>query len=232
MRLLKPMVVPAMLATGVAITVPAEPAHAQGVLEEITVTAQKREENVGDVPVAVSVLGKNQIDSSFSSNLEDLQALVPSVSFRTGNTTRNSALTVRGIGTISFSVAAEPSVSTVVDGVVLGRSGQAFGDLYDLERVEVLRGPQGTLFGKNASAGVVNITTQRPGNELEGYLSGTFYQDNEYQLRARVGGPLTDTLRGSVTVLNSEFDGFITNVFNNETVNGYDKEAVDRKSVV
>ena len=152
----------------------AAPALAQTIIEEITVTAQKREENITDVPVAVSVLGQQQIDGSFSNNMEDLQALVPSVSFRTGNTTRNSALTVRGIGTISFSVAAEPSVSTVVDNVVLGRSGQAFGDLYDLERVEVLRGPQGTLFGKNASAGVVNITTRRPGEELEGYISGTF----------------------------------------------------------
>ena len=203
-----------------------ESALAQSVIEEITVTAQKREENVGDVPVAVSVLGQQQIDSSFASNLEELQALVPSVSFRTGNTTRNSALTIRGIGTVSFSVAAEPSVSTVVDNVVLGRSGQAFGDLYDLERVEVLRGPQGTLFGKNASAGVVNITTRRPGEELEGYISGTFYEDNEYQFRGRVSGPLTDDLRGSLTVLSSEFDGYITNVFNNTTINGYDRQGI------
>ncbi len=202
------------------------PAFAQSAIEEITVTAQKREENVSDVPVAVSVLGRTQIESSFSSNLEELQALVPSVSFRTGNTTRNSALTIRGVGTISFSIGAEPSVSTVVDNVVLGRSGQAFGDLYDLERVEVLRGPQGTLFGKNASAGVVNITTRRPGEELEGYVSGTFYEDNEYQLRGRVSGPLTDNLRGSLTVLDSQFDGYIENVFNNQTINGYDRQGI------
>ena len=178
------------------------------------------------MPLALSVLGKETIEGAHVSNLEQLQALIPAVSFRTGNTTRNSALTIRGIGTISFSVAAEPSVSTVVDNVVLGRSGQAFGDLYDLERVEVLRGPQGTLFGKNASAGVVNITTQRPGDELEGYVSATFYEDDEYQLRARVGGPLTDDLRGSITVLSSEFDGYIRNVFNNETINGYDKQGI------
>ena len=201
-----------------------EPVHAQSVLEEIIVTAQKREESVSDVPVAVSVLGREQIESTFSNNLEDLQALVPSVSFRTGNTTRNSALTVRGIGTISFSIAAEPSVSTVVDNVVLGRSGQAFGDLYDLERVEVLRGPQGTLFGKNASAGVVNIITRRPSDEFEGYISTSFYEDSEYQVRARASGPLTDDLRASVTLLDTEFGGFIKNVFNNETINGYDKQ--------
>ncbi|MEL7023379.1 MAG: TonB-dependent receptor [Pseudomonadota bacterium] len=216
------------MAVGILPLFGSQTAIAQSVIEEITVTAQKREESLADVPVALTVLTEDQIEASFSRNIEDLQALVPSVSFRTGNTTRNSALTVRGIGTISFSIGAEPSVSTVVDGVVLGRSGQAFADLYDLERVEVLRGPQGTLFGKNASAGVVNITTRRPTETFEAQLRGTFYQDNEYLTRARVSGPLggNDDLRGSLTVVQSQFDGYIQNVFNNETVNGYDKRGV------
>lgn len=195
-------------------------------LEEIVVTAQKRTENLSDVPVAVSSLSSEQIDASFANNIENLQALVPSVSFRKGNTTRNSALTVRGIGTISFSIAAEPSVSTVVDGVVLGRSGQAFGDLYDLERIEVLRGPQGTLFGKNASAGVVNMTTKRPGDEFEGTLDTQLYQDNEYSIKARFAGPLGDNARGSLTVLDRQFDGYLKNVFNNQKANGYDRSGV------
>ncbi|MEM9171411.1 MAG: TonB-dependent receptor [Pseudomonadota bacterium] len=217
-----------LLATAFALATPA-PVQAQGkALEEIIVTAQKREENVSDVPVAITVLSESQIEASYSRNIEDLQALIPSVSFRTGNTTRNSALTVRGIGTISFSIGAEPSVSTVVDGVVLGRSGQAFADLYDLERVEVLRGPQGTLFGKNASAGVVNITTKRPTDEFEGQVSATLFQDNEYITRGRISGAIAgrDDLRGSLTVVKSQFDGYIQNVFNNETVNGYDKQGV------
>ncbi|MBX2848386.1 MAG: TonB-dependent receptor [Acidiferrobacterales bacterium] len=193
------------------------------ILEEIIVTAQKREQSLQEVPLAVTVLGKDQIDSSFGENIEALQALVPSVSFRTGNTTRNSALTVRGIGTISFSIGAEPSVSTVVDGVVLGRSGQAFGDLYDLERVEVLRGPQGTLFGKNASAGVVNLTTKKPSDEFEGYVQASVFEDSEYILKGRVAGPISEKLRGSLTAFTSEFDGYIRNVFNGEDVNGYDK---------
>ena len=198
-------------------------AAAQSALEEVVVTAQKREENIAEVPVAVSVLSSDVVQGAFLNNMEDLQQFVPSVSIRQGNTTRNQALTVRGIGTISFSVAAEPSVSTVVDNVVLGRSGQAFADLYDLERVEVLRGPQGTLFGKNASAGVVNITTQRPTDELSGYLDAQFYQDNEYIFRGKVAGPINDKLRGSLVLMDASFDGFIQNVFNNETVQGYDK---------
>jgi iron complex outermembrane receptor protein len=194
--------------------------------EKIVVTAQKRVESLNEVPVAVSVLREDQINSAFTANIEGLQALVPSVSFRKGNTTRNSAITVRGIGTISFSVAAEPSVSTVVDGVVLGRSGQAFVDLYDLERIEVLRGPQGTLFGKNASAGVVNITTKRPSDVFEGSFEATMFQDNEYRLKSSVSGPLNDNVSGSLTVLKSQFDGYIKNVYNNQTVSGYDKEGV------
>lgn len=201
----------------------------KNLIEQITVTSQKRVERLNEVPVAVSVLREDQINSAFANNIESLQALVPSVSFRKGNTTRNSAITVRGIGTISFSVAAEPSVSTVVDGVVMGRSGQAFVDLYDLERIEVLRGPQGTLFGKNASAGVVNITTKRPSDEFEGTAEISLFQDNEYRLKTSVSGGLTDNVSGSLTVLKSEFDGYIKNVFTNEDTNGYDKEGVRAK---
>lgn len=193
-------------------------------METIVVTSQKRQEKLSEVPVAVSVLRSDQIESSFASGFEGLQTLVPSVSFRKGTTTRNSAITVRGIGTISFSVAAEPSVSTVVDGVVLGRSGQAFTDLYDLERVEVLRGPQGTLFGKNASAGVVNIVTKRPTGETEGMFEATLLQDNEYRVRAKMQGALTDNANGSIVVTKSGFDGNLYNVYNNEWVNGYDKK--------
>ena len=192
--------------------------------EQIVVTSQKRVQSISDVPVAVSVLRGDQIESAFANNVENLQALVPSVSFRKGTTTRNSALTVRGIGTISFSIAAEPSVATVVDGVVLGRSGQAFADLYDVDRIEVLRGPQGTLFGKNASAGVVNITTKDPTQELTGSLSTEFYQDNEYRMKGTVSGGLTDELSASLTVFQGKFDGYIKNVYNNEMVNGYDRE--------
>lgn len=212
--------------TVTAITMPtfAEEAEKEEGLETITVTSQKRVERVSEVPVAVSVLGSDQIDSSFSSSFEGLQNLVPSVSFKKGTTSRNSAITVRGIGTISFSVAAEPSVSTVVDGVVLGRSGQAFTDLYDLERIEVLRGPQGTLFGKNASAGVVNITTKRPSGETGGMIEATLFQGNEYKLKGKLEGEINDSAAASIVVTKSAYDGNIYNVYNNENVNGYDKQ--------
>ncbi|MGB5512568.1 MAG: TonB-dependent receptor plug domain-containing protein, partial [Woeseiaceae bacterium] len=208
-----------LLALGLSMPVAAQ-------IEEIVVTATKREENVQDVPVSVTVLSSQTIQNANAVGFEGLQALIPSASFRKGNTTRNSSVVIRGLGTISFSTAAEPSVSTVVDGVVLGRSGQAFGDLYELERMEVLRGPQGTLFGKNASAGVVNITTKRPTEEFEGFVDLSFFQDNETRLQAKISGPLSDNARGSITAFKGDFDGFIRNVYNNQMTNGYDRTGV------
>ncbi len=203
-----------------------ETAEASRTLDAVVVSAQKRDQNLQDVPIAVSVLPDTTIENAFANNIESLQTLVPSISFRKGSTSANSALSIRGIGTVSFSLAAEPAVSTVVDGVVLGRSGQAFTDLYDIERIEVLRGPQGTLYGKNAQAGVINIVTREPGDEFEGYVDATYFEDNEWKVRGKIAGPLTDELSGSLMLTKSAFDGHITNVFNNERVNGYDRTGV------
>lgn len=200
-------------------------ANAQGgerYLEEVVVNATKTDQMAKDVPVALTVLTADRIESAFTSSIENLQQAIPAVSFRKGNTTRNSALTVRGIGTISFSIAVEPSVSTVVDGVVLGRSGQAFGDLYELQWIELLRGPQGTLFGKNASAGVVNMITKRPSHEFEGFIELSMFQDNEYRVKTQVSGPLSDNISGSLTLFDAQFDGYIYNTYTNQKVNGYD----------
>lgn len=148
-------------------------AHAQ--VEEIVVTANKVEENVQDVPIAITAISGDRLIESGVANLENIGKLAPSVTFRKGTTSANSALFLRGVGTITFSAAVEPSVSTVVDGIVLSRNGQAFSDLIDLERVEVLRGPQGTLFGKNASAGLVNLVSKGGTNDLEADLRAEYY---------------------------------------------------------
>lgn len=195
-----------------------------GLLEEIVVTAQKREQALDDVPVALTVLSGSQIDDTFSNGIESLQAAIPSLTFRKGNTNRNSGNFLRGIGTISFSIAAEPSVSTVVDGVVLSRSGQAFTDLYDLERVEVLRGPQGTLFGKNASAGVINIITKGPTEEFETNFDFSVFEGNERRLKTSVSGPVNDKLRARITAFTGDYDGAHTNVFNGADLNGYNRK--------
>ncbi len=188
---------------------------------EIIVTAQKREENLQEVPLAISVIGGEAIANSGSVTLENAQYLVPSLNFRKSGTTLNQALFLRGVGTINFSIAAEPSVAAVLDGVVLSRAGEGFTDLADVERIEVLRGPQGTLFGKNASAGVVSIVTKRPTDAFEGTVEASYFTKDEYRGRATVNLPLGENIRSRFTGYYSEYDGNIRNITLNRKVNGY-----------
>ena len=210
----------------IALAVTVTPAYAQEAEEaadsnEIIVTAQKREENLQDVPLAISVIGADAIANNGGVSLENAQYLVPSLNFRKSGTTLNQALFLRGVGTINFSIAAEPSVAAVLDGVVLSRAGEGFTDLFDVERIEVLRGPQGTLFGKNASAGVVSIVTKRPTNQLEATAEASYFDKSEYRGRATVNLPLGENIRSRFTGFYSDYDGNISNITTGNKVNGY-----------
>lgn len=196
----------------------AKPDNAPG---DIVVTAQKRTERLQDVPVAVTVVSGDALAKLSNNSIEDSQRLVPALTFVKGDTSLNSALFLRGLGTVSFSIASEPSVTSVLDGVVLARAGESFGDLYDLDRVEVLRGPQGTLFGKNASAGVINIVTKEPGKTFSGYIDAGYFQGNEYKVKANVSGPIGDNWRAGVTGFYSQYDGNIYDSTTKSEINGY-----------
>ena len=228
------------LSTTMAMVLAAAPAAAQEAAAEadapfastdIIVTAQKRAQNLQDVPVAISVVSGDQLERSNVNSAEQLFQRVPTLTFRKGNTNKDSALSIRGVGTISFSSGVEPSVSTVIDGVVYARTGQQTSDFLDVERIEVLRGPQGSLFGKNASAGVINIVSREPGNELGGYIDAAWYEGNEYRIRGSVGGPLGEGIRASLTGFWSQYDGNARNVFNNRKVNGYEHWGVRGKLI-
>ncbi|WP_156255384.1 TonB-dependent receptor [Sandarakinorhabdus oryzae] len=197
---------------------------------EIVVTAQKRSEKLQDIPLAVSVVGGDALVRQGALNIENAQYLVPTLNFRKSGTSINQSLYIRGVGTATFSLAGEPSISTVLDGVVLARAGEAFSDLVDIERIEVLRGPQGTLFGKNASAGVVNIVSKRPGDTLGGYAEGGWFfnNGNEYRVRGGIDLPISDQVRSRWTAFYGTYDG---NIFNdapgvNRRVNGYERYGV------
>lgn len=207
--------------TAPALAQTAAPAADDTAPAEIVVTAQKRTERLQDVPVAVSVLSGDTLVKLSTNNIEDSARLVPTLTFVKGTTGLNSALFLRGLGTTNFSIAAEPSVSTVLDGVVLARAGEAFGDLYDIERIEVLRGPQGTLFGKNASAGVINIVTRKPGENFGGFAEVGYFDSKEYKAKVSVGGPIGGGWRAGVTGFYSQYDGNLFNRTRNDTVNGY-----------
>ncbi len=199
-------------------------------LAPVTVTATRRAASLQSVPVAVSVVSGDALEQANRNTLGALASAVPSVNFRTGASNKDTSLFVRGVGTISTSPGVEPTVSTVIDGVVLARPGQATLDLLDVDRIEVLRGSQGTLFGKNASAGVVNIVTRAPSSVTEGYLDvAHFTGGNENRLRAGVSGAMAPGLNGSVTALLGRYDGNVTNVYDGSTVNGYDKKGVRAK---
>ncbi|KNC06846.1 TonB-dependent receptor [Pseudomonas sp. RIT-PI-a] len=199
-------------------------------LQAVTVTATRRAESLQKVPVAVSVVDGEQLERDNRNGVASIVQQVPSLNFRTGASNKDTSLFIRGVGTISTSPGVEPTVATVIDGVVYGRPGQATLDLLDLERIEVLRGPQGTLFGKNASAGVLNIVTKAPTEATHGYIDQSYYSGNESRTRFGIGGSLIpDTLKGSLTTLFGSYDGNVDNRANGHEVNGYNRKGVRGK---
>ena len=201
-------------------------------LKAVTVTATRREASLQKVPVAVSVVDGEQLERENRNSVASIVQQVPSLNFRTGASNKDTSLFIRGVGTISTSPGVEPTVATVIDGVVFGRPGQSTLDLLDIERLEVLRGPQGTLFGKNASAGVLNITTRTPTEETHGFVEQSYFSGNESRTRFGIGGALIpDTLKGSITTLFGSYDGNVDNKANGQEVNGYNRKGVRGKLV-
>lgn len=208
----------------------AAPAHAQtapaaedAVSDDgniIIVTAQKREQNLQEVPVAINVITAESIDNYDVKNFEDVARVSPSLSVDTGDAPSGNVIRMRGIGTAAFSISAESSVAVIVDEVPLMLTAQAFGSLEDIERVEVLKGPQGTLFGKNASAGVVNVVTQAPTDTLTGKINLRATTDKEYKGSFSLSGPVSDGIGFRVNGYYLDREGYITNLFDNSKLGG------------
>ena len=187
---------------------------------EIIVTAQKRAERLLDIPLAVTAVSADTLADRQISDTNSLVQAVPSLTFQQGANPTNTSFRIRGIGTSLFGQGTESSVSTVVDGVVAVRQAQGFSDLADIERVEILRGPQGTLFGKNASAGVISVTTARPSRDLTASADFTIAEHDEYRARGTISGLLSDTLRARVTGYYNDVRGITRNIGTNRWVNG------------
>lgn len=210
---------------------PAEepPAETDFGSNEIVVTAQKRTERLQDVPLAVTAVTAESLSNRQINDAASLVQAVPSLTFQQGATPTNSSFRIRGIGTALFGQGVEPSVSTVVDGVVSVRQAQGFTDLADIERIEVLRGPQGTLFGKNATAGVVSVTTARPSRDFEGRAEATIAEMDEYRIRGTVSGPISDTLRARLTGFYNNVGGIAPNLATGRDDNGSESWGVRGK---
>jgi iron complex outermembrane recepter protein len=192
---------------------------------EIVVTAQKRTERLRDVPLAVSAVSGTALEAQQITTATDLRLVSPSLNFTPSANARGEGFAIRGVGTTIFSDTVEQSVGVVVDGVVLGRSGQATGDLLDIERVEVLRGPQGMLFGKNASAGLISITTRRPQlGETTLDLNASYATLNEIKLSGVVNLPLGSTAAVRLAVGSQTADGTVYNRFLDTDVNNRNEQ--------
>lgn len=205
-------------------TSPAAPsddqASAQDTSNDIIVTAQKRSERLQDVPLAVTAVSGETLASRQINDTTALTRAVPSLTFQQGNHPANTTFRIRGVGTALFGQGVESSVAVVVDGVPMVRAAQSLSDIADVDRIEVLRGPQGTLFGKNASAGVLSIVTARPTSTFEAKGDVTIAEDNEYRVKGTLSGPISDTLRVRVGGFYNNVQGPAYNVTLKRHVNG------------
>ncbi|MEE4152810.1 MAG: TonB-dependent receptor [Erythrobacter sp.] len=194
---------------------------ADGEENTIIVTATRRAESLQDVPVAVTAISGEALDNVGVFSVETLTQVAPSITFTQSTNDQNNSVNIRGVGTSVFSQGVEPSVSIVIDDVVMARQAVGFQDLADIERVEVLRGPQSTLFGKNASAGVISVTTQEPTDTFSGSIDGAVAEGGEYTLRGTLSGPIAGALSGRITGFYRSFDGHIDNA-DGRDLNGYE----------
>ncbi|CAG8864550.1 Pesticin receptor [Pseudomonas fluorescens] len=188
-------------------------------LGTVTVNARRREETSQSVPTPISVLSSETLETQRIYRVQDLQQLVPSTNVAYVHA-RQSSISIRGLGNNPASDGLEGSVGIYLDNVYLGRPGMAVFDLLDVEQLEVLRGPQGTLFGKNTTAGVLNITTRKPTFNTEGSVQSSLGEDGYWQTQGSFSGPLTDTLAGRISAYRTEDDGYVKNVHDGDDLNG------------
>lgn len=189
-------------------------------LEEIVVTAQRREQRLQDVPVAVTALSAEQIEARGIANVNDITRAAPSLTITENSNATGSSINLRGIGTFAYSISIEPSVAVVIDDVALLQQAQAFSGLNDIARLEVLRGPQATLFGKNASAGVINITTQAPTPTLTGSVGAVATTDEQYRVEGMISGPLAENIGFRINAFYDDREGYIRNLNTGNKLNG------------
>lgn len=193
-------------------------------LEEVVVTAQKREQSLQDVPIAITAFGESDVERLNAKELGDLQYSSPNLYI--DQSQRNMPqIGLRGISDQSRNPGYDNRVSVYVDGIFAGRSGTSNQATLDLERVEVLRGPQGTLFGKNTVAGAISMTTKKPSDTFNGFLKA---EGGDYSYRSMTGmvtGPISDTLSAKIIVNDTQRDGHIKNLANDRLLNGIDLKA-------
>ncbi|MFK7957098.1 MAG: TonB-dependent receptor [Lysobacterales bacterium] len=185
----------------------------EGTLEMIVVTARKREENVQDTPISITAFSAGDLAARQITNVGQLADATPNLTINTSASFSGSSSTpaifLRGIGQVDFTLNTDPGVGLYVDGVYISRSVGGLIDLVDVQRVEVLRGPQGTLFGRNTIGGAINVTTTPPGDEFGGRIKATTGTDSRMLLQATVDVPLSETVKSRWSLNYHDRDGYV-----------------------
>jgi iron complex outermembrane receptor protein len=208
------------VAVALALPVFAPVVHAQGqssvLIEEVIVTARKREESLQDIPLAVSAFSGEALDFRGVTTIDKLYQFTPNLTLATSPSfsavSSNAAIYIRGIGQNDFVPVIDPGVGIYVDGVYLGRSVGAVLDIVDVERVEILRGPQGTLFGRNTIGGAITVTSVKPQEEFAGQVGAKIGTDDRTDVHAMLNVPLTENLFSRFNVASFNQDGYVTRV--------------------
>jgi len=194
-------------------------------IEEVVVTAQKREQSLQDVPISVSAFSGEMMKDAQIDDAKQLAVLTPGMSGNSNDSFMDS-INIRGISTNGFGIGAEPSVGTYINGVYLGRTGAAVTSLFDMERVEVVKGPQGTLFGRNASAGAISMHTRKPDSELGGSVDLSLGEDGYQEFTGVLNAPLTENINSRFAIYQREQDGFVKNLTDGGDIGGEEVLAV------
>ena len=211
-------------------------AIAQGAaLEEIVVTAQKREESLQDTPVAVSAFTADAIENKGIDDISEVASFTPNLVFDTtspvSGLSSGAVVFIRGIGNTDFSLTTDPGVGTYVDGVYMSRSAGGVLDVLDVERIEVLRGPQGTLFGRNTMGGAISVTSHKPADEFQGKAELTAGDFSRLDVRASVDVPFSEAFRATFAVSEKNRDGFVDRVLVGDKLGDENKFALRASAV-
>ena len=182
-------------------------------LEEVLVTAQRREQSIQDVPISISVYGGDQLVELKIDRVSDLVLQEPSLTLRAGSGPNQVLFGMRGFSNLVEGLGIQPAVALAVDGVPLAMDTEFAMDMADISRVEVLKGPQGTLFGGSAVGGLINLVRKRPSDTKEGFIEGQLTDDKERLIKAMISGPLTSQVDGRLYFYNKQRDGHMINVY-------------------
>lgn len=218
----KLMLSAALLIPGLACIGSSAYAQSEGV-ETVTVTAEKRAENVQSVGMSISAFSGDQLQQYNITSVAQLASFVPSLQITQANNNRNSQIVIRNVGTSGTNPGTEPDVGVFLDGVYIPVAGPIYGEITDIATVEVLRGPQGTLYGRNTPVGAINITTEAPTQEAEGMVDLQYGNYGEIRATGNYGGGLGADLAGRLSFWTDSNSGYMKNIYTDSNVDSSDQ---------